>query len=131
MTTPLWCLVIVAFLPYVWAPFAAAARKQQLGSIDNKLPRLQYAQLTGRGARALGAHQNAFEAIAVFTPAVLIAHLAGADPVWSARLALTFVAARVAHGVTYLADIDIARSASFLVAQVCAIGLIVLAARAA
>jgi uncharacterized MAPEG superfamily protein len=115
MTTPLWCLVIVAFLPYVWAPFAAAARKQQLGSIDNKLPRLQYA----------------LEAIAVFTPAVLIAHLAGADPVWSARLALTFVAARVAHGVTYVADIDIARSASFLVAQVCAIGLIVLAARAA
>jgi len=130
MTTPLWCLALVAFLPFVWAPFAAVARRQQLGSVDNKLPRLQQAQLTGRGARALGAHQNAFEALAVFTAVVLIAHLAGADPVWSARLALAFVAARLTHGVTYLLDLDIARSTSWLVGQACAIGLLVLAARA-
>jgi uncharacterized MAPEG superfamily protein len=130
MTTPLWCLAFVAFLPYVWAPFAAVARKEQLGTVDNKLPRLQQAQLTGRGARALGAHQNAFEAIAVFAPVILIAHLVGADPVWSARLALAFVAARIAHGVTYLLDLDLARTASFLVAQLCALGIFVLAMRA-
>ena len=77
MTTPFWCLAIVCLLPYVWAPFGVAARIQQLGSVDNKNPRLQQAQLTGRGARALGAHQNAFEAIATFAPAVIVAHLAG------------------------------------------------------
>ena len=77
MTTPFWCLAIACFLPYVWAPFGVAARKQQLGSVDNKYPRLQQVQLTGRGARAMGAHQNAFEALATFAPAVIVAHLAG------------------------------------------------------
>jgi uncharacterized MAPEG superfamily protein len=130
VTTPLWCLVIACFLPYVWAPFGAAARRAQLGSIDNKNPRLQQAQLTGRGARAVGAHKNAFEAIASFGPAVLIAHLVGADPVWSARLAETFVVARVLHGVFYLADLDVLRSTAFLVGVLCVIGLFVLAGQA-
>jgi uncharacterized MAPEG superfamily protein len=130
VTTPFWCLAIACLLPYVWTPFGAAARKQQLGSIDNKHPRLQQAQLTGRGARAVGAHQNAFEALAVFAPAVIVAHLAGADPVWSARLALCFLAARVVHGVCYLADIDVARSASFVVGMLSVLGLFVLAGQA-
>jgi uncharacterized MAPEG superfamily protein len=130
VTTPFWCLAIACFLPYVWAPFGAVARKQQLGSFDNKHPRLQQAQLTGRGARAVGAHQNAFEAIISFAPAVIVAHLAGADPVWSARLALTFLGARVLHGVCYLADVDTARSAAFLVAMACVFGLFVLAGQA-
>jgi uncharacterized MAPEG superfamily protein len=131
VTTPLWCLVIVCFLPYVWAPFGAIARREQLGSIDNKNPRLQQAQLTGRGARAVGAHKNAFEAIATFGPAVLLAHLAGADPVWSARLAETFVVVRVLHGVFYLTDLDLARSSAFTVGMACVVGLFVLAGRAA
>ena len=111
MTVPLWCLALVTFLPYVWAPFtsrspaSAARQRRQQGPA-----RLQYAQLTGRGARALGAHQNAFEALAVFAPAVLVAHLAGADPLWSARLASLFVVARVLHGASYLTDLDVSRS---------------------
>lgn len=130
MTTPFWCLLIACLLPYIWAPVAAIARRDQLGSVDNKLPRLQQAQLIGRGARALGAHKNAFEAIATFAPAVVVAHLAGANPLWSARLAITFVVARVLHGIFYLTDIDLARTAAFLVGIVCTGGLFVLAAQA-
>jgi uncharacterized MAPEG superfamily protein len=130
MTTPFWCLAITALLPYVWQPFVVSARQQQLGSVDNKNPRMQLAQLTGRGARAVGAHMNAFEALAVFAPAVLVAHLAGADPVWSARLAVIFLAARALHGIFYLADLDLLRSTSFGVGMVCVLGLFALAIRA-
>ncbi len=128
MTAPFWCLAIVCFLPYVFGFIAAGARKSQLGTIDNKNPRAQQAQLTGSGARALAAHKNAFEAIAVFAPAVIVAHLAGADPVWSARWAELFVLSRVLHGVFYLADLDLLRSLAFGVAIVCDVALFVLAA---
>ncbi|HVP30022.1 MAG TPA: MAPEG family protein [Myxococcota bacterium] len=130
MTIPFWCLFIVCLVPYVWAPFSLPARRQQLGSVDNKNPRAQQALLTGRGARAVAAHKNAFEAIATFAPAVVVAHLAQADPVWSARLAETFVVARIAHGVLYLADLDLLRSLSFGVAMACTVGLFVLAIQA-
>jgi len=131
VTTPFWCLFLTCLLPYVWGPISVAARRSQLGVIDNKNPRAQQAQLTGRGARALAAHKNAFEAIATFAPAVIVAQLTNADPVWSARLAVTFLAARVAHGVFYLADLDLLRSLSFGVAMVCTVGLFVLAIQAA
>jgi len=130
MTTPFWCLFFTCLLPYVWGPISLVARQQQLGVIDNKNPRAQQAQLTGRGARAVGAHKNAFEAIATFAPAVVVAHLAGADPVWSVRLAVTFLAARVAHGALYLADIDVARSLVWFVGLACTVGIFVLAIQA-
>lgn len=130
MTVPFWCLAIVCFLPYVWSFAAVPARQRQLGRIDNKHPRAQQAQLTGFGARAIGAHKNAFEAIAVFAPAVIVAHLAEADPAWSSRLAQIFVSARLLHGIFYLLDLDVLRSLIFGVALACDIGLFVLAAQA-
>ncbi len=102
MTVPFWCLLIACLLPYVFGSFSILERQKQLGVIDNKNPRGQQAQLTGRGARAVAAQKNAFEGLAVFVPAVLVAHLAGADPVWSARWAEIFVVARVLHGIFYL-----------------------------
>ena len=130
MTVPFWCVLVAGLLPYVWVTIAARERGRQLGSVDNKLPRLQEAKLTGVGARAMGAHNNAFEALPFFAAAVIIAHIAGADPSWSANLAIAFVLARVAHGVLYVADLDLMRSLSFGVAQLCTVGLVVLAARA-
>ncbi len=131
MTTPFWCVLIAGLLPYVWVTIAAGERRKQFGSVDNKLPRLQEAQLSGRGARAMGAHNNAFETFSFFAAAVIIAHIAGADPGWSSLFALAFVAARIVHGVLYLADIDVMRSLSFGVGQLCSVALFVLAARAA
>jgi uncharacterized MAPEG superfamily protein len=130
MTTPFWCVFVAGLLPYVWVTIAASERRKQFGTVDNKLPRLQEAQLTGRGARAMGAHNNAFETFAFFAAAVIVAHICGADPGWSAILAVAFVLARVVHGVLYLADIDVMRSLMFGVGQVCSLGLFVLAARA-
>jgi uncharacterized MAPEG superfamily protein len=130
MTIPFWCVLVAGLLPYVWVTIAAGERRKQFGTVDNKLPRLQEAQLSGRGARAMGAHNNAFEALPLFASAVIIAHICGADASWSADFAMLFVLARIAHGVLYVADIDLMRSLSFGVAQLCSVALFVLAARA-
>ena len=130
MTTPLWCLVIVALLPYPLAFTAGYFKTKQFGKIDNHLPRVQGAQLTGAGARVWAAQANAWEALAVFTVAVFAAQVAGADPARSATAAKLFVAARVAHAVCYLADWANARSLTFFVAIGSCIWLFVLAAHA-
>ena len=130
MTIPFWCLVIVCFLPYVWGFYSIPQRQRQLGSVDNKNPRAQQSELTGSGAWAIGAHKNAFEAIALFTPAVIVAHLAGAEPVWSARWAEIFVLARILHGVFYVTGLDLLRSLSFGVGLAAVVALFVLASSA-
>ena len=130
MTTPLWCLLIACFIPYVLAPIAGYFKNKQFGHLDNKSPRVQSALLDGAGARAYAAQSNAWEALAVFAVAVFTAHLAGADPERSATAAMLFIAARILHAGFYISDLDKARSASFLIAIGSSIWLFVLAANA-
>ena len=130
MTTPFWCLLVALLLPIALAMAGGYFRMRQLGSMDNKHPRQQATQLEGAGARAYAAQGNAWEALAMFTAAVAVAHMAGADPGSSATAALLFVAARIAHPILYIANIDWARSLSFFVALGSCIWLFVLAAQA-
>ena len=128
MNVSLWCLVVGCFLPYIWSTAAIVARGKQPGGLDNNHPRIQMRELTGWGARAAGAHANAWEALAVFTPAVLLAFATAANPVWVTRLSIGWVIFRVLHGVCYLADIDKARTAAFSGALLCSCGLFASAA---
>ena len=131
MTTPLWCLVATALIPYGLAGFGAYMRQQQLGSVDNKNWRhSQLPNLTGAGARAYSAQANAWEAVAFFTVCVLVAHLSGADPQASATAALAFLVARVLHAVLYIADLDKLRTVVFLVGWGACLYLVYLAAQA-
>ena len=130
MTTPLWCLLIAVLVPYLLAFTGATFRQRQLGSVDNRHPREQVSKLTGAGARCYAAQQNAWEALAVFTVAVLTAHLCNADPAKSAVAAQLFIAARVTHAITYIADKDKIRSLAFIAGMGCCIALFVLAALA-
>jgi uncharacterized MAPEG superfamily protein len=130
MTIALWCLLAACILPYVWLGPAASARKEQFGTFDNKHPRQQTSKLEGKGARAYAAHQNAFEALMIFAPAVLVAHVTHADPKLSAGLAVAWVVFRFLHGVFYLANIDIARSVVFFGAFLSALGQFVIAGMA-
>jgi uncharacterized MAPEG superfamily protein len=131
MTTPFWCILIAGLLPYVWSGAAVKARADQFGAVDNKLPRAQQAQMTGWGARALGASSNAFESFPFFAAAVIVAHIAGASPGTSATWALVYIAARILHGIFYVSDLDRLRSLAFGVGVVSIVALFVLAARAA
>ncbi|MEM1246184.1 MAG: MAPEG family protein [Acidobacteriota bacterium] len=116
MTTPFWVLLVTALIPYVLAGIGAAQRKSQLGTIDNSNWRAnQLPQLTGLGSRAYSAQANTWEAVAMFTAAVTVNHLAGADPGPSAVAALVFLGARVAHTLLYLADQATLRTLAFLI----------------
>lgn len=128
MTTPFWCLLFTVLIPYVLAGVAVYHKSRQFGSLDNRHPRAQAAALEGAGARAWAAQLNAWEALPVFASAVFVAHLAGADPGLSAAASGVFVAARVLHGVCYVADLATARSLAFTVGFGCCLWLFGLAA---
>jgi uncharacterized MAPEG superfamily protein len=130
MTIPLWCLLVAIILPYVWFVPLLLVRQKQFGSIDFKLPRQQYAKLEGVGARVLGAHQNSFEALAVFAPAVLVAHITHADPEKATMFAVAWVVLRVLHGIFYIANINVVRTGCFGLAYAAAAGLFVISASA-
>lgn len=128
MNALLWCLVITTFLPLALAGVGGVFRKREFGVLDNHLPRVQQQQMTGVGARMLGAQQNAWEAVMLFTPVVMITQFAGVDPVKAGITGIVFVVARLLHGLFYFADMDKLRSLSFIVGMVCLVRLVVLAA---
>jgi uncharacterized MAPEG superfamily protein len=130
MTTPFWCLVLVAGLPIGLALVGDYFRHVELGSVDNRDPRGQAARLEGAGARAYAAQANAWEALPLFAVAVFVAHLSGGDTSNSAIASVLFLIARVAHAAFYIADRSTLRSVSFLVAFGCCIWLVVIAAGA-
>lgn len=129
MTIPFWCLFVAVLLPYVWFSFAAPFRAAQFGkALDVRTPRVQDPELSGRAARAQGAHQNSLEALTYFAPAVIVAHLTHADSVWAARLSVAFIVCRVIHGAVYIGDRPPLRTAFFAFGLLASIGLFVLSA---
>lgn len=116
MTTALWCLMITALIPTALSFIGGYARHKELGSADNKNPRQQYAQSTGLAARVFAAQQNAWEGLILFTAALVAAFVSGVPQEQLATVSIVFVVARVLHAVFYMADRDILRSLSYLVA---------------
>ncbi len=110
MTTPLWCLAALAIIPYILAGMGGYYRGKQFGSVDNEYPRLQAAQLEGTGARVWAAQSNAWEALGLFTAALVVAHFAGADSAKVATASLVFISMRVLHPILYIANIATVRS---------------------
>ena len=127
MTLAYWCVLVAAALPYV---FVALAKFWGNGfrPEDNLAPRIFLAKLEGWRQRANWAQHNGYEAFAPFAAAVIIAHQAEAPQDTVNALALGFIAARVAHGGAYLANIGLLRSLLFFVGIGCVVGLFVVAA---
>lgn len=130
MTIPLWCLFVVSLMPIIAAGVGAKARLSLPGGVDNNNPRQQAAQLEGVGARAYAAQANAWEALAMFTVAVVINHLAQGAPGPSGLLAMLFIVARFGHLAAYLANKGTLRSACFGVGLLCCVGLVIIGALA-
>jgi uncharacterized MAPEG superfamily protein len=123
MTILIWCLFAATLLPYLAkAPVAIAMNK--LGGYDNNHPRAQQTQLTGFGARALAAHQNAFESLIIFIPAVLLAIATNTITDSIMVLAITHVIARVAYNILYLLNIGLIRSIIWGIATVSSFAII-------
>jgi uncharacterized MAPEG superfamily protein len=121
MPITLWSLLVAALLPYIWFGLAAPLRKQELGTLDANHPRLDEVKQTGRGARAMGAHKNAFEALGVWAPAVLAAHATNPQSTLAPTIAIAWMAVRFLHGVTYVIGIAPLRTLLFAVGMVCAV----------
>lgn len=114
MNMPVFVLMMMSILPISCAWVSGYFRHKQLGTVDNKNPRAQNAQLTGAGARAVAAQLNAWEALAVFAAALLALTIAQVPVASYSTLALVLLALRVVHAVTYIANQDILRSLAFL-----------------
>jgi uncharacterized MAPEG superfamily protein len=107
MTIAYWCVLVAAFLPYVWVTVAKASGQRY----DNREPRAWQAQQDNpRSNRANAAQMNAYEAFAPFAASVLMAQFAGVDPARISMLAIAFVLLRVLHGVFYVAGVHALRS---------------------
>jgi uncharacterized MAPEG superfamily protein len=127
MNTVIGSLMIMCILPLTCAWIAGYHRQKQLGSVDNKEPRLQSQQLTGAGARAVAAQGNTWEALAVFSAAILAVFISGVDLQSITTPVMVFVALRVAYIPVYIGNIDKLRSLIFLVGYGICIYLIYLA----
>ena len=101
MTTLIICLFIALLLPFV-AKLPVAIAMSKLGGYNNNHPRSQQDKLTGFGARALAAHQNAFESAIIFAPAILLAIATNHTGEFIQQLAITHVVARVLYNALYL-----------------------------
>jgi len=109
MTILLWCLFISALLPFI-AKIPVAYAMKKLGRYDNNHPREQQSKLTGFGARALAAHQNAFESLIIFSIAILTAITTHTLGNFIQQLAIIHVIARILYNITYLYNIGTLRS---------------------
>ncbi|TWX59552.1 MAPEG family protein [Colwellia hornerae] len=123
MTILIWCFFAATLLPYL-AKVPVAIAMNKLNGYDNNHPRAQQAKLTGFGARALAAHQNAFESLIIFVPAVLLAMVTNTATDSVALLAITHVIARIAYNLLYLFNIGLLRSIVWGVATVSSFAII-------
>jgi len=114
MNTVVLCLAIVTLMPIFCSWISGYYRSSQPGGLDNKHPRLQAATLAGPGHRACAAQQNCWEALGMFTAALLAMHMASVALPAMATLCVVFVALRAAYVACYLANQDILRSTCFL-----------------
>lgn len=115
MNTIIVSLLILSVLPLVCAWTAGYYRQKQFGNVDNKEPRLQSLQLTGAGARAVAAQSNTWEALGVYSAAILAIFISGVDLQSIFTPVVVFVALRIAYIPAYIADMDKLRSLIFLV----------------
>jgi uncharacterized MAPEG superfamily protein len=114
MNTVIGSLLVLCILPIACSWVGGFYRQKQLGSVDNKEPRAQWQQLSGAGARAVAAQGNSWEALAVFSAAVLALFIGGVDLGSLSTLVMIFVALRIAYIPAYIGNIDKLRSVLFL-----------------
>lgn len=120
----LYCIaaaVVLVYLPFVLVGYA----RVQVG-YDIAAPRTMFDKLPPYAQRAFWAHQNSFEAIAIFAPAALMAYVTGVNSSLGVGSAIAFVVVRFLYSVFYIANIPLARSLMFAIASLCSGTLIVL-----
>lgn len=114
MTNVLISLLILTLLPITCSWVSGYYRSRQLGSIDNKEPRAQSLSLTGAGSRAVAAQANSWEALGLYSAALLALVISGVNLESIATQATVLAALRIAYVPLYIMDIDKLRSMAFI-----------------
>jgi len=100
-----YCSILAAFLLiYIPRQVVGTEMKKQDGGYNNNDPRAQQARLEGLGRRAMGAHNNAFEAFAPFSIGVLAAMQRSPHEHVIVGACIGFVVVRAIYMIAYLAD---------------------------
>lgn len=123
MTTTETCLLIVALLPFVWTVCAKSKK-----GYDNRMPRNYLAKLEGWRGRSSAAHQNSWEALALFTAALAVVWHKGVNTPHIDQLAIAFVVIRVLHGLLYLLGWAPLRSLVWFGGMICIVLLFIASA---
>jgi len=113
------CVLFMGLFPYV----ATGIAKKGFEQYDNSMPRQWLAKQTGFRARANAAQANLFESLPFFFAAVIIAHIENAAQSRIDFLAVSFVLARIAYLVCYVANWSTARSIAWLLGLICVIAI--------
>ncbi|MCF2858555.1 MAPEG family protein [Pseudoalteromonas sp. SMS1] len=123
------CALVGMLLPY-FAKIPVIIEMHKAGGYNNKQPRVQQHQLTGRGARAVAAHYNCFESLAVFTVALVVVLGTNHTAEVVQWLAIGHIVARVLYCVFYWYDLDLLRSITWLIGLMSPITMVVLSLQA-
>jgi uncharacterized MAPEG superfamily protein len=105
----LYGIVGAGFLIYVPAYLVVAYGRFQVG-FDLSAPRSLFDKLPDYAKRATWAHQNCFEAFALFVAAALMAYVSGNASAYTSWAVVAFLMARFAYSVFYILDISVMRS---------------------
>lgn len=121
--------IVAAFL-LIFVPRFVVTREmaKQQGGYDNHDPRAQQTRLDGLGRRALGAHNNGFEAFAPFVAGVLAAAQRGVNLELAAALCAAFVVARSIYVAAYLSNKASLRSSMWTLGTIASLVLLISAA---
>ncbi|OIN04476.1 MAPEG family protein [Oceanisphaera psychrotolerans] len=106
-------LFMVAVLPVFLSAVGVCLRISEFGKLDNHHPREQQARLTGIGARAVAAQNNAWEALLLLGVVVIIAVAAKVDLHSLSSASYLFLVSRMLHPVFYMANMALLRSTAF------------------
>jgi uncharacterized MAPEG superfamily protein len=124
---PYGSILIALILIHIPRAIVGAEMKKLAGGYDNGDPRGQQAKLEGRGKRALGAHQNGFEAFAPFAIGVLCCAQVGANLDIVAIACVVFIVARIAYIAAYIAGTSVVRSGMWTLGMLATGALYILA----
>ena len=120
-------ILLAVVLIYIPRGFVVRAQAAEPGGLDNAHPRAQQAGLTGRGARALGAHQNAFESFGPFAVGVLACEQRHVEPSRIAIACAIYLLARSVYLILYLGNLPTARSAVWGIGFLTSLALLIMA----
>ncbi|KAI9151180.1 hypothetical protein H9P43_009795 [Blastocladiella emersonii ATCC 22665] len=113
---PFAVLFALIVLAHAVSPIVAyLLQLRERGYLTPENPRLSREQLSGHrvAARAMAAHYNLLEGVAAFASAVIVAHARKVDLSVRIAMSLLHVAARVAHWLSYLLNVPLARTVAY------------------